>query len=72
MRRHVLRRAAHNDFGAEDDRLSIGAWQRARATGAVRRPCPPATSTATLSTPATSVDVLTPVPMTDQALLASA
>jgi len=35
-----LRRAAHNDFDAEDDRLRLGARQRARATGAVRIPSP--------------------------------
>ena len=33
--------------GAADEQSTIGARQRARATGAVRRPCPPVTSTAT-------------------------
>ena len=41
---------------------------RARATGAVRRLCPPATRTATRSTPAPSVALSPPVPMTVHAL----
>ena len=41
---------------------------RNRATGAVRCPCPPATRTATRSTPAPSVALSPPVPMTVHAL----
>ena len=54
------------------NRLRLGTRQRARATGAVRRPCPPAMCTATRSTPAPSLAFPTPVRMTVHALLASA
>ena len=55
---------AHNEFGAEDEQLTTGARQRARATGAVRCPCPPSMSDSTRSTPAPSVAFPTPIPMT--------